>query len=171
MGRDLAAMAYIEQQILGQAAREGTLQGHARRIEEQYGLENGFLGSGLIWQTRVLSLLYTLVLFPKEYWRMDKNDPIYKEIDQRWWSTGRVDVITQDRQYENTAYGFIHRLRNALAHARVSFRGDDIEFSDSTFRGEEVYRARISRDEASRFLETVGSIMANRRNKSSAPHS
>ena len=162
MSKDVPAMAFIEQQVLAQAASDGRLRSPARRVETMYGLETGYLGNGLFWQTRVLSLLYALVLFPKEYWSLEKGDPIYGEIEQRW-SLGGIEIITQDEYYGNTIYGFIHRLRNAVSHAHIAFKGDDIEFSD-IWKGQEVYRARISKDEVENFLRTVGSIMANRRN-------
>ncbi|MDE0047244.1 MAG: hypothetical protein OXP28_01425 [Gammaproteobacteria bacterium] len=163
MSRDIAAMAFIEQQVLGLAAHDGSLENSARRVESQYGLPPGSLGTGLIWQTRSLSLLYTLVLFPKEYWELDQGDPIFREIDQRW-SVNTVRVITPDKKFGNTVFGFVHRLRNALAHARIAFSGDDIEIWD-TWKGREAYRARISREEAERFLAIVGSTLANLRNR------
>jgi len=161
MDKYVAWMAYIEQQVLGMAAQEGALKNYARRIEEIHGLRPEYLGTGLVWQTRSLSLLYTLILFPKEYWKMEEGDSIYSEIE-RQWSLENVDIITEDEKYGKTVYGFILRLRNALAHANVTFRGDDIEFSDS-WNDREVYRARVSRKEVGRFLEIVGSMMASRR--------
>ena len=135
MNEKLPGLAYIEQQILGR----------------------------LFWQPRVLSLLYMLILFPKEYWNLDQDDPMYLDIEQRWSVKG-VSVVTPDERYGSTVYGFVHRLRNALAHANIAFQGDYMEIWD-TWRGGEAYRARISRKEAEKFLETVGSRMANLRNR------
>ena len=162
MNKEIPGLAYIEQQILGPAAAGGDLRSHVGEVEAAYGLLPGTLGDGLFFQTRLLSLLYLLVLFPKEYWGMDKNDSIYREIEERW-SLDRIRVITADEKYGKTVYGFIHRLRNALAHADIRFHGDEIEITDS-WKGQIVYRVRISNDEIEFFLETVGAIMANRRN-------
>ena len=162
MNKDVPKMAYIEQQILGRADASGSLRNHVNKVEVEYGLPPGTLGNGIFWQTRLLSLLYALILFPKEYWGMNQDDPVYREIGERW-SVDRIRVLTQDKRFENPVYGFIHRLRNALAHATIAFHDDDIEISDS-WNGQLAYRARISRDEATAFLEIVGSIMANARN-------
>ncbi len=162
MEDDIAAMAWIEQQVLGLAARQGSLRSSARRMEKEYRLTLGFLGTGLFWQTRVLALMYTLILHPREHWRMEQGDLIYTEIAKRWSLEG-VDVITGDEKYGNTVYGFIHRLRNAIAHAHITFLEDGIEFSDGR-EGQDFYRARLSRIQTEKFLEVVGSVMANRRN-------
>ncbi len=164
MNKDVPALAYIEQQILGRAVASGSLRNHVGIVEAEYGLPLGTLGNGLFWQTRLLSLLYVLVLFPREYWRIDEEDPVYREIEKRW-SIDCICVLTPDQKYENTVYWFIHRLRNALAHANIVFHGDEIEISDYWNR-KLVYRARISNDEAMHFLEVVGSIMANYKNRS-----
>ena len=79
MSKDIPAVACIEQQILSHAVSEGNLQSSVRRVEAEYGLETGSLGTGLILQVRILSLLYMLILFPKEYWKMGQDDPIYQE--------------------------------------------------------------------------------------------
>lgn len=163
MSKDIPALAYIEQQILGRAVASGSFQNHVGELEVEYGLTPGTLGNGLFWQVRVLSLLYALILFPKEYWGMDQDDPVYREVAEQW-SVDRIRVLTQDRKYGNTVYGFIHRLRNALAHASIAFYDDGIEISDS-WNGQFAFRARVSNDEATAFLEKVGSIMANRRNR------
>lgn len=162
MEDDIAAMAWIEQQVLGRAAKGGRLRGTARSIEKEYRLTPGSLRTGLFWQTRVLSLMYTLILHPREHWRMEQGDLIYAEIAKRWSLEG-VDVITGDERYGHTIYGFIHRLRNAIAHAHITFREDGIEFADGR-EGREFYRARLSRNQTENFLEVVGSVMANRRN-------
>ncbi len=94
---------------------------------------------------------------------MGQDDPIYQEIEERW-SLNSIQIIVQDEKYGTSIYGFIHRLRNALAHANITLHEEYIELSDN-WKGEEVYRARISNNEAEKFLSVVGCIMANRRNR------
>ena len=163
MSKDIAAWAFIEQAVLASAERDGSLQNHAQKVEREYGLPPRYLATGLIWQTRALSLLYMLILFPKEYWNLDQSDPIYRDIEQRW-SVDEVSVVTPDEKFGSTVYGFVHRLRNALAHARIAFQGDDIEIWD-TSKSREVYRARIPKKEVQKFMEIVGSRLANLRNR------
>ena len=80
MENDIPALAYIEAQILGRAVASGSIGCHVTATEDEYGLARGSLGKGVFWETRVLSLLYTLILFPKEHWKMGPNDPVYAEI-------------------------------------------------------------------------------------------
>ncbi|MCY3816540.1 MAG: hypothetical protein OXG59_09655 [Gammaproteobacteria bacterium] len=164
MSKDIAAWAFIEHAVLSSAERDGSLRDHAQCVEEKYDLPPGYLKTGLIWQTRALSLLYMLILFPKEYWKLNRGDPIYRDIEQRWSVVDAVSVVTPDKRYGSTAYGFVHRLRNALAHASITFQGDNIEIWDTSGR-QEVYRAKIGRKEAENFLAVVGSTMANLRSR------
>ena len=168
MKEDIPAYAYIEQQILGRAVSSGSLESHIRDVESEYCLPSGFLRYGLFWETRLLSLLYTLILFPKEHWKLDRDDPIYGHIEQKW-CVSAASVITQDEKFGSSVYGFVHRLRNALAHARIEFNENEIRISDArNVNGQEVevFCARITKAESEKFLETVGSILANLRNRS-----
>lgn len=97
MRRDIPLWAYLEHRVLASAAQEGSLQRSARKIEERHGLPREYLGNGLPWQPRVVSLLYTLILFPKELWSMNKDDPIFRVIEQRWSLDG-IDIITEDKR-------------------------------------------------------------------------
>ena len=162
-GKDIPAMAFIEQQILGRANTSGSLRRHAESVEAHYDLERGLLGSGLFWQTRVLSLMYMFIVYPKEYWKMEQNDPIFLEIERRWSLRG-VSVLTPDEEYGNSVYGFVHRLRNAVSHAKISFHGKNLEIWDS-WQERDVYRAIVAEAEIERFLEVVGEMMANQRNR------
>ncbi len=163
MNKEIPARAFIEQQVLGHAEKKGALNESARAIERQYKLTSGFLGTGINWQTRILSLLYTLILFPKEFWKMKHGHSVFEEVGQQF-SLDNIVIITEDNTYGRTVYGFIHRLRNALAHANIHFQGEHIEIVDFDRTGQEVYRARITITQVKMFLETVGAIMANQRN-------
>ena len=160
--RDVPAKAFIEHQILSRAAATGALSEAARSVENAYGLEPHCLRPGLLREVRVLSLLYCLVLYAKEHFQLGSGDAIYREI-RGSWSLGRVTVVTPETRFEDPVYGFIHRLRNAVAHASVEFTEAGMEFWDS-HNGEEVYRARMPLEEVERFLGTVGALMANERN-------
>ena len=164
MTKDIPALAYIEQQVLGRAARSGSLGAAARVVETDYGMEAGSLGVGLVRATRVLSLMYCLVLYPKEFHRFDRGDPIFRKIEDSWSLRG-VEVLTPDPKFTNSpCYGFVRRLRNAVAHANISFTETGVEFWDR-HKGRDVYRARMSFEAIEGFLETVGALMANERNR------
>ena len=156
--------AFLEQYVFQLAEREGFLAICARKVEQNHSLKEGYLGTGLIWQTRVLSWLYMMVLFPREYWELDQNDLIYRTIENRWSPT-EIRITTQDENVSINVYDFIRHLRNAIAHANIRFYEDDsIEFWDK--RGDcIVYQASMSKDEFMKFLNIVGAIMANQRNR------
>ena len=82
-----------------------------------------------------------------EHRRMERNDQVYSEVDQQWSLKG-ADILTtdSDERYRDTSYGFIRRLRNAVAHAHTKFSEDDMEFWDC-WDGKEAYRARLARTE------------------------
>ena len=48
MTKDIPTLAYIEQQVLGRAARSGSLGAAARDVEADYGMAAGSLGVGLV---------------------------------------------------------------------------------------------------------------------------
>lgn len=162
-------MAYIEQQILGSAAKDGRLQEHVRMVERKYNQEPGTFVNGLFWQTRVLSLMYLLILLPKELGQPERDHPMYQEIAEKW-SVGRLRDLVTRRGYRETqglekntsaVYTFISELRNALAHGNIKFHDDAIELFDR--RNFELhFKALFSIEEAQAFLEIVGSTMANR---------
>ena len=140
MENDIPALAYIEAQILGRAVASGSIGCHVTATEDEYGLAPGSLGKGVFWETRVLSLLYTLILFPKEHWKMGPNDPVYAEIARQWSLRDNVAVTAKNEKYDSI-HGFIHRLRNALAHANVKFHKDTIEIWDSRMGRDAYHRA------------------------------
>lgn len=164
MNEQIPALAYIEAQILHQASAQGYLSSSVRSVENKYGLEEGSLGSGLFLETRILSLLYTLILVPKEFWRLDKNDQVYDRIN-KLWSLDKVEVKTDESKWQQPIYRFIHHLRNALAHANFCFSGGNFEFWDQYRNNPEQYRAVVSTNSMQEFLEVVGSRLANLKNE------
>ena len=163
MNEEIPAYAYIEAQVIHRAANNQALEASARVIEKQYDLPEGFLGSGIFSQTRILSLLYTLIVVPKEFWKLDEKDPVYSTIEELWLIDS-VDVITDNSRWEKPVYSFIHHLRNSVSHANFSFEKDYFEFWNQYKNRPESYRARISTEALIVFLERVGSILANLKN-------
>lgn len=91
---------------------------------------------------------------------MKQDDPTFVEIGKRWSLNG-IRIVRQDEMYGNTIYGFIHRMRNALAHANFTFQGEDLEIWNCHSSGREVYRAYIPRSVVLSFLDVVGVLMVN----------
>lgn len=57
--------AYVEAQIIHRAAKSGRLDESARAVEQQYRLVHGSLGNGVFLESRIIQLLYCLVVVPK----------------------------------------------------------------------------------------------------------
>lgn len=56
MSKDFPVWACLEHYVLYRAMEDGSLENSARKVEAEYGLEAGYLGNGLPWQPRAISL-------------------------------------------------------------------------------------------------------------------
>ena len=167
MNEKIPAIAYIEAQILHRASGQGLLAPSVRAVETEYGLNPGSLGSGIFLETRIISLLYSLIVVPKEFWSLSKEHPIYSQIEDRW-SLDKVNIKTDQSHWKEPVYRFIHHLRNAMAHANFEFKSGNFEFWDQYKNKPETYRASLSTEVMQQFLETVGSLLANLKNENKA---
>jgi hypothetical protein len=155
----IPTFAYVEAQIVHRAAVSGVLKSFARDMEKEKGLQNGILGMGIFVETRIVSLLYLLILIPKEFWSLDPSHRIYSRLEKKF-PLGDITIIVDKSVYAGKLYKFVHHLRNALAHAHFDFNAEAFEFWD-VYRNQENYRARIKNSEMISFLEIVGSDLAN----------
>ncbi len=110
-------------------------------------------------ETRILVLLYVLILVPKELWELESNHRIYARLEKDF-SLDDVNISVDRSSFTGELYKFVHHLRNALAHARFSFERDSFEFWDGNAK-EEKYHAIIKSPKLISFLEIVGSHLAN----------
>ena len=166
MNEKIPRIAYIEAQILHRASGQGLLVPVVRAVETEYGLQSGSLGSGVFLETRITSLLYSLIVVPKEFWNLGQNHPIYGQIN-RFWSIKKVTIYLDESHWENPTYRFVHHLRNAVAHVNYEFKRGEFEFWDQ-FKEKPKYRAKLSTEQMQDFLEVVGSLLANSENEGKA---
>jgi hypothetical protein len=127
MNKKIPAWAYIESQILHLANLPGLLKPAVRSIEAQYNMPPGSFGNGIFLETRILSMLYLLIVVPKEFWGLSNDHPIYDQIEKAW-SLNDVNVITDKSPWQKPIYKFIHHLRNAMAHANFEFMDENFVF-------------------------------------------
>ena len=160
MNEKVTKSAYIEAQILFRAGTQNLLAPAVQLVEAEYGLQKGSLGNGVFTETRILSLLYTLIVVPKEFWSLDKDHPVYGQINKSWPLT-KVNIIKDQSHFADPVYKFVHHLRNAIAHAHFEFKDDDFEFWDQRKNKPEAYRAKLPMKEMLRFLDIVGALFAN----------
>ena len=97
------------------------------------------MGEGLYRQVRVLSLLYFLVVLPKELGVRERLDTV--EFQKAWgfWSTTYEVELEPDE--------FIRRVRNAVSHGDVEFTDRLVEFGARKSKE----RMRLSLQTVSRF--------------------
>ena len=158
---DIPRLAFIEAQIIHRAARAGALKPFVRDVELQYKAEHGTLGTGVFLETRILGLLYFLILVPKELWGLDSSYQIYTRLENSF-PMSDVTVTVDESRYSGQLYKFVHHLRNALGHVRFKFEAGSFEFWDWDPRAKvEPYRAIIQLPKLISFLEVVGSDLAN----------
>ena len=159
MDKNIPRLAYIEAQILHRAARLGSLNSTARLVEVEYKIPSSTLGNGIFFQTRTLSLLYLLIVLPKEYWVLKQTAPIYSQIEQLW-SVSNIHVVIDSNDFKNPVYAFIHHLRNAVAHAHFDFIDNNFVFWNQKNK-QITYKAEVAFSVLENFLEVVGSYLAN----------
>ncbi len=165
--KKIPALGYIEAQILHRASAQGLLAPAVGSVEREYGLQPGSLGSGVFLETRILSLLYLLIVVPKEFWSLSNNHQIYGRINESW-SLEMVSIAVCNSRWQDPIYRFIHHLRNAMAHANFEFKNGNFEFWDQNKNAPETYRATLSTAAMQQFLEVVGSLLANLKNEGMA---
>ena len=159
---EIPRLAYIEAQILHRAAAAGALTESVRAVERDYNLAHGSLGNGVFLQSRVLTLLYCLVVVPKEVWASNAGHPVYTRVSSNW--TVPDGAVTRRREDDKgpPTYDFVRHLRNAVSHARFSFHDGSFHFWDQrTNEQEPSFRATLTVKQIEKFLETVGAILAN----------
>jgi hypothetical protein len=144
--KDAPRLAYLEHQILLRLAQTGALSAAVRDIEREYSLREGQLGSGVFRQTRILSLLFHLVLLPREL-----LGPVLtlQTVEREWqqWADNLGFSLDLAK--------FLGDVRNAVAHGDLVFEEEVFRFPK---RGETF---ELSMDELESFLMTVGAALAN----------
>jgi hypothetical protein len=160
----IPTLAFIEAQVIHQAVGCGALADSVRAVEKQYSLATGSLGDGVFLESRIMSLLYCLVVVPKEIWASNAEHPVYRAIAKAW-SVPKETVSRHRRGFwDRPTYQFIHHLRNAVSHANFSFESGRFSFWDRRPNEERpFFQASIAVDELQKFLEIVGALLANLR--------
>jgi hypothetical protein len=162
--KEIPAWAFINAQIAQLAVHTEDFRRCVRRVEEQYGLHSGALNN-FISPAYLASLLYCLIVVPKEVWVLSENHDIYSKIDKAWLLT--VFAIDKaDEQFgTHPVYYLLRHLRNAVAHVHFSVEDDGrFVFWDQKSKDSSPYfRASISSEALGEFLSKVGALMANLR--------
>jgi hypothetical protein len=112
----------------------------------------------------VVSLLYCLIVVPRELWARRPDDKVYCRIEEHC-PVDLFDIRMEDPGGDKPpTYRLIRHLRNAVAHANFSVDSQmSFVFWDSDPRGSvrRTWEARIGSEALMRFLTEVGSILAS----------
>lgn len=163
--KDIPSWAFINAQIAQEGIRSGDLARSIRSVEDYYGLPPESFS--YINPAYVLSLLYCLIVVPKEIWPIKKNHPVYSEIDKDCLR----DLFKVELSYEqferHRVCHLIHHLRNAVAHANFAIQDDGrFVFWDQKNKSSAPYfRASLSEDNLQLFLSKIGARLANLRSQ------
>jgi hypothetical protein len=116
-------------------------------------------------QAYIVSLLYCLIVVPKESW---DNSAIYDKLASE--KPQDLFTLTMDdshlpriqKDYSNVEKKLIYRLRNSVSHANYSIN-DTLEFTfwDMIPNNPKEWEVKIKSNNLMIFLSKVGSILAN----------
>ncbi|MCI5157418.1 MAG: hypothetical protein D3906_03080 [Candidatus Electrothrix sp. AUS1_2] len=164
--KDIPSWAFINAQIAQEAIRSGDLARSIRSIEDHYGLPPESFS--FINPAYVLSLLYCLIVVPKEIWPIRKDHPVYSEIAKDCLMRDLFKVELSYEQFErHQVYHLIHHLRNAIAHANFSIQdnGRFVFWDQKRKTSAPYFRASLSKDNLEVFISKIGARLANLRSQ------
>ncbi len=160
---EIPTWAFINAQIIQDADRSGALAPSIKRIEDAYHVPRGSLR--IINSAYAVSLLYCLVVVPKELWlrnelpsnRTALNPALFLRL---------VSITLPSRQFDrDPVLGVLRHLRNALSHVRfeIGDNGDFTFWDQSSDNSARTFSATITRPNLEEFLSIVGAALANLR--------
>jgi hypothetical protein len=180
MRLDLPKWAFMNAQILQNADAAGDLARAVAVVESAYGVPRGTLRIRNL--AYLVSLLYCLIVVPKELWPIEGKQPSKRPPTLRFpdhtflaaieWNTkptyfsdGPVsgEIVDDD----DRVFYFVYHLRNALSHANFAITpSQGFRFWDPKDSGDVPKRrfdATMSLAVVEHFLATVGAVLANTR--------
>jgi len=115
----------------------------------------------------VVSLLYCLLIVPKEIWiKNNKQHIIFSEIDTNELKNRILSYSSSKPDFEsNFTYNFMHSLRNSIAHANFEIDENmNFKFWDE-YKERENFSCQLNKENLMWLLSIIGSKMANLRVK------
>jgi hypothetical protein len=155
--------AFINAQVIHDAMIDGDLRRSLAKWRTHYNIPD----LSLINPAHVASLLYCLIVVPKEVWDPPSNDDVYKLIDMcKPKPLDLFTIRTWAPPTEHPVRDFLRHLRNAISHVKFSVDSEyNFEFWDNKRNGVENYRVVITLDNLAKFLTLVGAQLANLRSR------
>lgn len=110
----------------------------------------------------IVSLLYCLIVVPKEIWSGGEADPLYEKISNDSVAKFRL-VVPNNNWKKNLRYWLIHYLRNSISHANYSV-DESMQFvfwNEPNGLEKPNWQVVIDGNNLMFFLSEVGSLLAN----------
>lgn len=163
--KEIPTWSLINAKVIEKAVHTDDFAHCVREIEGMIKVAPGSLKNVFPNSAHMISLLYCLIVVPKEVWLLSENHAIYANIDKNWLLSLFSVEMAEDRFSSHPVYYLIHHLRNAVAHARFSISDDErFTFWDQLREGTPPYfRASVSFVSLGEFLVKVGRLFADLR--------
>jgi len=140
--------AFIEHFVVDEALKQGcSLHQASKKICKNFGVSEAFLFP--MKETRLLSLLYCLLIFPREIW---KRDNLLDVVLER--ATADAELLASNKR--NLSAKIIRGIRNAAAHARISFHDQTVTFQDQRGDAPPHFELSMSYKEALNLMLVLG---------------
>jgi len=160
---EIPQRAFINAQIIQSAEELDSWKKSKLLVSSKYSLpEYEFINPAY-----VVSLLYCLLVVPKEIWiKNNKYHKVFSEVDENELKDNITSYRSSDPKFEtNFSYNIAHKLRNSVAHANYEIDHElNFEFWDE-FKGKENFRCKFSSKSIMWYLSEFGAKLANLRNK------
>jgi HEPN pEK499 p136 len=153
---DIPLISWFEQEVFTEAHRLNAFAIATENVLANRGMTRDALPPPPYLQTRVLSCLYLLLVFPKELWAGTSTE--HTVIDRLTKNTLLAELSGGDVKK------FLRHIRNSIAHARVDISTDgSTEFVDKNSSGKVTFRKNLNFVEIQTLISVVGSTFAELR--------
>jgi hypothetical protein len=161
--KEIPQRAFINAQIVQEAQRTGNWAEAVNSICALYELA----GYEYMNQAHVASLLYCLLIVPKEIWiGKDKAHSVLNKIDEKKLRESFQIQLRKDPDFDSDfKYNLLHKLRNSVAHANYEI-DENMDFTFwNELAGNITFRCKVTAAKLMLFLSEVGAVLANLRRK------
>jgi hypothetical protein len=153
---DIPKMAWLEHEVFMEAHRLNAFAIANGNVLESKGLGRDSVPPPPYRQTRILSCLYMIFVFPKELWA---GTSIGENVIESLTKNSFLKTLADDDVKK-----FLRHIRNSIAHARINVLPDgSAEFIDKDSSGKIKFRKTLDFSQVQGLLSVVGSAFANLR--------
>jgi len=155
---DVPALAFMNAQIAQLAVHT---QDFAKCMDQVVRGHYGLTEYRFINPAYAMSLMYCLIVVPKEMWSLSENHQVYKDLAQLD-PVQLFDIRIKPSRFDShPVYYLVRHLRNSIAHANFELTASDGFIFWEAKAGPRHFEARASDESLALFLSRVGGCLAN----------